>query len=88
MPISGVVILTQNEKTQPVLTALQKMDDVTTYGIHKGHYIIAVLEAENSKNLEALTRDIQENIEGVLGIYPAYVNFENELESENDHGRT
>lgn len=79
MPISGVVILTKPEETKQVLGALEKMQDVTTYGVHKDYYIIAVFEADSSGHLEAISKDIQKNIPGVIGIYPAYVNFENEI---------
>ncbi len=84
MPISGVVILTKADKTKQVLGALEKQQDVTTYGVHKDYYIVAVFEADTSGQLEAMSRDIQTNIPGVIGIYPAYVNFENEINKSND----
>ncbi|MBD3223559.1 MAG: hypothetical protein GF313_02450 [Caldithrix sp.] len=79
MPISGVVIMTQPEKTENVLALLNQKDDVTTYGVHKDYHIIAVLEADSSRRLEEMTKEIQQEMPGVLGIFPAYVNFENEV---------
>jgi nitrate reductase NapAB chaperone NapD len=80
MLISGVIVVTQPEKTEHVLNALQNYENVTTYGIHKDYYIIAVLEGETPKELETLTEDISTFVSGVLGVYPAYVNFEMENE--------
>jgi nitrate reductase NapAB chaperone NapD len=79
MLISGVVILTEQDKTEVVLEKLQKIDHVTTYGIHKEFYIVAVLESETSKGLETLSDKINDSIDGVVGIYPAYINFESDV---------
>ncbi len=83
MPIAGVVIYTKNELTQDVLNKLDAMEQVTTYGVHKGNIIIAVFEGETSKELEQLTDNISKNVQGILGIYPAYVNFELDEESSS-----
>ena len=81
MPIAGVTILTEPGKTMDVLNELQALDNLTTYGIHKDIYIIAVLEGNSSSDLEKMTGEIQKNTAGILGIYPAYINFEDEIES-------
>ena len=80
MLISGVVIVTQLNKTSEVLNALQNLNHVTTYGIHKDFHIVAVLEGHTPRELEDLTEEITNSISGVLGVYPTYVNFE--LEDE------
>ena len=82
MPISGVVVLTGPDKTEEVLDKLQKMDGVTTYGIHNDCHIVSVLEAETLNDLENMSETIGKSIQGVLGVYPAYVNFEDEVQSE------
>jgi nitrate reductase NapAB chaperone NapD len=82
MLISGVVILTEKDKTEAVFEALQSRDGVTTYGIHKEFYIVAVLESETSKGLEALTNQISDSIQGIVGVYPAYINFEADIEEK------
>lgn len=79
MPIAGVTILTERKKTMDVLNQLQSIRNLTTYGIHKENYIVAVLEADKSSDLEQMTEKLKEEIPGVLGIYPAYINFEDEL---------
>ena len=80
MPIAGVVVITDPEKTVDALNQLKKMENVSTYGVHKEYHIIAVLEGENAKDLENMTMRISDTIPGVLGVYPAYVTYEDELE--------
>ena len=82
MPISGIVILIEPEKSQSIFDALKKMDGVTTYGLHKERYIIAVFEADSPKELESLSKTVSRQIDGVLGVYPTYMNFEEEVEAE------
>ena len=86
MPIAGVVVLTKAEEAMNVLEALKKFDNVTTYGVHKENNIIAVLEAEETKSLEKISQKISSEISGILGIYPAYVNFEDEMNPIEETG--
>ena len=81
MLIGGVAILTQPDKTESILDTLQEIQGITTYGIHKEYHIVTVLESDSLKGLEELTDQIGKNIPGVLGVYPAYVNFEDESEN-------
>ncbi len=76
MPIAGVVILTRKEEASQVLNRLQNMENVTTYGVHKENNIIAVLEGRTPKELERINDKLVKEIPGILGIYPAYVNYE------------
>ncbi len=76
MPIAGVVVLTVPEKTNDILLQLNKIKNVTTYGVHKENFIVAVFEGETPNELEEMSDKIIKTIPGVLGIYPAYVNFE------------
>ncbi len=78
MPIAGVVILTVSEKTEDILLQLKKIEKVTTYGIHKDNNIIAVFEGETIADLEKINDIVLEKTDGVVGIYPAYVNYEEE----------
>jgi len=80
MPISGVVVLTKPALTQEVLEALQHIESVTTYGVHKDDNIVAVFEAKSEKGLEKIANEVQA-IDGVVMVNPAYVNFE-ELDDE------
>jgi len=78
MPIAGVVITILADESAEVYRQLQAMPDVTLYGIHKEHYIIAVLEADTTKQLELMANSIRDKIDGVLGVFPSYVHFEGE----------
>lgn len=78
MPIAGVVIVTSEKESMQVLEKLSNVENVTTYGIHKDNNIITVFEGDSPKALEEMNKNIVKNIQGVLGIYPAYVNYEDE----------
>ncbi len=81
MAIAGVVIVTQPDKTMSVLEKLNETKNVTTYGVHNDVQIVAVFEADSSKSLEVMSMEIQENIDGIIALYPAYVTTEDELEN-------
>ncbi len=82
MPIAGVVIIVDQKKTASVLNQLNSLDNVTTYGVHKDNNIIAVFEGDSPSDLEKMNDEISKNIPGIFGIYPAYVNFEEDMENE------
>lgn len=85
MPISGVVITVVPEKAKNIYQELDKYPGITTYGIHNDSQIIAVFEASTSKELEKLSETIQSDLDGIIGIYPSYVNFEDEInEADGD----
>ncbi|APF19310.1 chaperone NapD [Caldithrix abyssi] len=79
MAIAGVAILTKKEEVQKVYQRLEQLPEITTYGIHEGHYIVAVIETTPQTNLKAYLEEVQNNDPAILGIYPAYVNFEDEV---------
>ncbi len=76
MPVAGVIVLTEKEKSKEVLLGLKNVSGVTTYGVHKDMYIVAVFESEMVCELEGISKEIIENIHGVIGVYPTYVNIE------------
>ncbi len=80
MAIAGVVIATQPKKTMYVVDQLNQTPQVTTYGVYNDSQIVAVFESDTAKGLEKLSNEIQEQIDGILGIYPTYVTFEDEME--------
>ncbi|HFE63331.1 MAG TPA: hypothetical protein ENK14_02805 [Caldithrix sp.] len=79
MPIAGVIVVTAPDKTQEILEQMNAFENVTTYGVYKGNHIVAVFEADSSKGLEKLSDNLTDRIPGILGIYPSYVNFEDEV---------
>jgi len=76
MLISGVVILIDPQKSARIFDALKAMAGVTSYGLHKENYIIAVFEAEDEKEMKSMSEDIARRIDGILGIYPTYMQFD------------
>ena len=80
MLIAGVVIRTEEEKTDSIVEALNAYKDITTYGVHKGDSIVAVFEAESPKQLEAISKDIAADIPGILGVFPVQINIDEENE--------
>jgi len=78
MPIAGVVIVIVEEKAEKILENLSNMENVTTYGIHKDNNIVAVFEGDSPRALENLTTKITKEVDGVMGIFPAYVNYEDD----------
>jgi len=80
MPIAGIVILTDPAKADKVLYELKQIPNVTTYGVHKENNIIAVLDTETGPELKEVTNRLQHEIDGIIGVYPSCVNYE-DLES-------
>lgn len=76
MPIAGVIIFTVPEQVDRVLSDLQEVKHVTTYGIHKDNNIVAVLETASASELKELSGTIKDKIPGIIDIYPSYVNYE------------
>jgi nitrate reductase NapAB chaperone NapD len=79
MPIAGVIVLTETDASQKVLMALNQEENVTTYGVHRKGHIVAVIETGTSREMEKYTQELIDRIPGILGIFPAYVNYENEI---------
>ncbi|GAB4377341.1 MAG: hypothetical protein Kow0042_24930 [Calditrichia bacterium] len=84
MPITGVIILTMPDKANQVLACLQGYENITTYGIYKTNNIVAVMEGRSAEELERYSDQLREQIPGIIGIYPTYVNFEEVPEGENE----
>ncbi len=82
MAIAGVTILVKKEKIESVYRRLEEIPEITTYGIHQEQYIVAVVETSPQQDLEKLLKEIQDNDSAILGIFPAYANFEDEVSGE------
>lgn len=79
MPIAGVIIAVNPDHTNETLKELKNFKKVTTYGVHQKNMIVAVFEAESSEELHQLSRELTRKIPSILGIYPAYVNYEDQI---------
>ena len=78
MPIAGVIITIVKEEAENVLIKLKEFEKVSTYGIHKENNIVAVFEGDTINELEDINNKITKEIKGVLGVFPAYVNYEDD----------
>jgi len=83
LAIAGVAILAKKEEIQNVYQRLEQIPEITTYGIHQEQYIVAVVETSPQQDLEKFLKKIQDNDPGILGIFPAYANFEDEVLGES-----
>jgi nitrate reductase NapAB chaperone NapD len=83
MVIAGVVILADTQRITQVLNQLNEVDSVTTYGVYKDNHIVAVFEGDTPEHLENISDRITNNIPGVLGVFPAYVRSDEEIEESN-----
>ena len=83
MLISSMIVKTRPGKADAVLSMLGKIPRISTYGIHRGNNIIVVAETHDVKQLENLTGFILDSIEDVLGVFPTYLNFEEEADNGN-----
>lgn len=83
MAIAGVAILVKKEEVERVYQRLEQISEITTYGIHQDQYIVAVVETSPQKDLEKFLKNIQKNEPAILGIFPAYANFEDEVLGES-----
>jgi len=85
MPIAGVIITTLQEEAENVLIKLKEFKKVSTYGIHQGNNIVAVFEGDTINELEDINIKITKEIKGVLGVFPAYVNYEDDEIDNNSN---
>jgi len=76
MPIAGVIIMTEPRSADQVLSELQAIDGVQTYGIHKQNNIVAVFDTNDAAELKNLSERIRSEISGVAGVYLSNVNYE------------
>ncbi len=78
MLIASMIVKVVADEAEAVQAQLQRMPNVTTYGIHKEDNIILVTEARSVEELELLSKRLTHEIAGVLGVFPTYVTEEEE----------
>jgi len=78
MAILGFLTHTLDGHAEAVEKALAVMPELTTYGVHKGCYVVTVAEAAVDR-LEALV-DRVKSVEGVLTVYVTSFTREDEEE--------
>ena len=83
MIVASLIIKCDKEYVNETVIKLNKIPDVTTYGIHKENNIIALIEAESEVQLKELSRYISSEFEGVMGTYPTFIGNDDESEPLN-----
>lgn len=78
MLIASMIVKVVPAEAQAVQAQLQRLPNVTTYGIHKEDNIILVTEARSVEALEQLSKHVTHEIAGVLGVFPTYVTEDEE----------
>jgi nitrate reductase NapAB chaperone NapD len=78
MAILGFLTHTLDGHAQAVEKALAAMPELTTYGVHKGCYVVTVAET-SADHMEALV-DRVKSVEGVLTVYVTSFTREDEEE--------
>ncbi len=86
MAIAGLAILVKKEKVQDVYKRLEEYPEITTYGIHQDQYIVAVVETSPQTDLEKYLENLKNSHSDILGIFPAYANFEDEVLDQSFDG--
>ncbi len=77
MAISGAVIKIKDDMEEKITQELEKISGINLEGKSPSGELILLIEAENLGSLHKKCTQA-EKINGVLGIYPAYVTTEDE----------
>lgn len=73
MLVASMIVKITPEKAEEVAQQLERIPNVTTYGVHKQNNIIVVVEAHDEAQLENFSKYITEEFDGVLGVFPTFV---------------
>ncbi len=85
MAIVGLLVHALADKIGEVEAQVKAMPGMTVYGVHQEQYLVTVVEAP-SERLEEREKQLKA-IDGVLTVYAAYLNLEDELAAETAGGR-
>lgn len=83
MIVASLIVKCDKAHVNEIVIELNKIPDVTTYGIHKENNIIALIEAESEVQLKELSRYISSEFEGVMGTYPTFIGNDDLKEPTN-----
>ena len=73
MLIASMIVKTVSDNADEVARELQRIPNVTTYGVHKENNIIVVAEAQDEEQLENFTQYLMREYSAILGVYPTFV---------------
>lgn len=73
MLIVSMIVKVKSEAAQVTLEAIEKIENLTTYGVHKDDNIIVVGEVETVDEIEALSKKLLNEFDAILGVFPTYL---------------
>ncbi len=78
MLIASMIVKVMPDKAEEIALFLERLPNVTNYGVHKENNIIVVIEAHDEEQLENLAKYILDSYEDVLGVFPTFVGSDEE----------
>ncbi|MBL4901412.1 MAG: chaperone NapD [Desulfocapsa sp.] len=82
MAISGILVHCLEDDLEVVEQQVSSMEELTTYGIHEGAYVVAVVESP-SDVIEKVVKRIG-RLDGVLTVYTTYLTIEDEIDDDGN----
>ena len=82
MAIMGFLVHVLKKDASLVEAQIQKMAEMTTYGIHQDQYVVVVAETASDKIEKAVNRVKQ--LDGVLTVYTTYLTIEDEMDEDGN----
>lgn len=79
--ISSMIVRVVPDKAEEVLQQLDKIPNVETHGLHKEENIIVVAEGRDVRQIENLISYINREFPDVTGVYPTYLNWDENMEN-------
>jgi nitrate reductase NapAB chaperone NapD len=77
--ITGFLVHCEAEQSGRIERRLAELREITSFGVHRERYIVAVAEAPGGE-MEELLRRVR-GVEGVLSLYVTSMTIEDEIES-------
>lgn len=84
--ISSMIVRVKPEKADEILAQLARIPDVETHGVHKKENIIVVAEGRDVGQIENLIAYINQEFRDVVGVYPTYLNWDEDIENTAAEG--
>ena len=78
--ISSMIVRVKPAKADEILVQLEKIPNVETHGVHKEENIILVAEGRDVRQIENLVTYINQEFPDVAGVYPTYLNWDEDIE--------
>ncbi len=82
MAIMGFLAHVIKKDASQVEAQIQKMTEMTTYGIHQDQYVVVVAET-SSENIEKTVNRVKQ-LDGVLTVYTTYLTIEDEMDEDGN----